>query len=79
MPIKIKPTEKSEQEKEIERLEEQVRHAEEHGGMTDTAHHEMLRRAKGEPARTPTAGDSLSESSEAKEETKELTDGKYNL
>jgi hypothetical protein len=44
---KNKPTEKTEAEREIERLEEQVRHAEEHGGMNDTAHHEMLRRAKG--------------------------------
>jgi hypothetical protein len=31
--------------KEIERLQEQVRHAEVHGGQTDTCHHEMLKRA----------------------------------
>lgn len=36
---------KTEAEKELERLQEQVRHAEEHGGQADTCHHEMLRRA----------------------------------
>jgi hypothetical protein len=36
---------KTEAEQEIERLREQVRHAEVHGGQTDTCHHEMLKRA----------------------------------
>ena len=58
MPVKKQP-EKTEHDREIERLEEQVRHAEEHGGMQDTAHHEMLRRAKGA----------------SKKEEKELTNG----
>jgi hypothetical protein len=39
------PFAKSEAEQEIERLKEQVRHAEVHGGQTDTCHHEMLKRA----------------------------------
>ncbi len=69
MPVKNKPQEtlvpapsagETEADKEIEGLEEQVRHAEEHGGQTDTAHHEMLRRA-----RAP----------KVKEETKEITNG----
>ena len=41
-----KPTEKTEAEKEIERLEQQVKRADEKGN-TDTCHHEMLRRALG--------------------------------
>jgi len=43
-----KKEEKAELEKQIEALEEQVRHAEQHG-QTDTAHHEMLRRLKQKP------------------------------
>lgn len=41
------PKEKTEQEKEIERLEQQIKRAEEKGNF-DTCHHEMLRRLKGE-------------------------------
>ena len=46
MAKQFKPVEKTEAEKEIERLEEQVKRANEKG-LTDTCHHEMLRRAKG--------------------------------
>lgn len=41
------PTQNDEKQKEIKRLEEQVMKAESKG-LTDTCHHEMLKRAKGE-------------------------------
>lgn len=46
-PIQNKPKEKTEKEKEIEQLEAQVARAESRG-QTDTAHHTMLKRLKGE-------------------------------
>lgn len=61
------PKTKSEEEKQ---LEEQVRHAEEHGQF-DTAHHAMLRRLKQQQRPEPTA--------KMKHEKEESSDGKHNL
>jgi hypothetical protein len=49
MPVKQaqQPPVKSEREQEIERLQAQVKRADERG-QTDTCHHEMLRRLTGE-------------------------------